>query len=225
MRFARGSDAIDSLIQHSVEFQRWFKERVQGNSQEIKTVIHNLRSAKHRFESFARPLGRTCLFLGPVLQTALRIALVRNDKQGAAANRFLQWVSTERCLCAAMLADGADESMVLTRFLDAEEADPAELNLEICSFMRRIHALFNERRCLTIVGYTSAMLKFLSTPMVFTVGNDVRSLGEAGGVPETIVESCLARMRCWVALARAACAAEFPHFEVAQAPRSEGLRD
>ena len=42
-------------------------------------------------------------------------------------------------------------------------------------------------------------------------------LGEASGVGDNIIRRCLARMRAWNTLARAAVSAEFPNFEVAQA--------
>eukprot|EP00969_Alexandrium_andersonii_P087185 3845772-Alexandrium_andersonii.AAC.1 len=66
-----------------------------------------------------------------------------------------------------MLADAADESLALTRFLDSEDTDPAELSLEVSAYVARIFSLFNGRQCLTLTGYTSMMLKLLSTPIVY----------------------------------------------------------
>lgn len=217
LRFVRGSDSISQVIQHSVEFQRCFKEHVVQNNVGMKTAVHNLRAAKHRFESFQRPLGRCCLYLGALIRTALHVARLRNDKQGTRAHGFLSWLTAERCVAAAMLADAADEAMVLTRFLDSEEADPAEMNLEVAAFVKRIHALFNEGACLRVTGYTSVMLQFLGNPVVYTLGHNVHSLGQAGGVSRDVIDACLARMRRWVLLARATVAAEFPHFEISQA--------
>ena len=97
------------------------------------------------------------------------------------------------------------------------------MNLEVSAYLRRIHGLFHDRKCLSEVGYASYMLELLRTPMVFTVGKDVHSIGNEGGVPQSTIESCISRMQCWTALNRAAVMAEFPHFEVSQVGLSRSM--
>eukprot|EP00959_Pyramimonas_sp_CCMP1952_P140169 2933383-Pyramimonas_sp.AAC.1 len=60
------------------------------------------------------------------------------------------------------------------------------------------------------------MLEILKTQVVFVVGNSTYSVGCETGVPEDIINRCLDRMKAYVVLARAALAAEFPSFELAQ---------
>lgn len=206
-------------IQHSIELQRVFTGFVKTSEHRLcDAVVHNLRAAKHRFESFQKPLGRTCLHLPAVVNTALHCYATRTDKFSVRAGKWLQWLSTEKCLMAAMLADAADQSMMLTRVLDNEDMDPAALNAEVSVFVTAIETLFGEqRKCLTLVGYTQAMMSLLRRPMVWHVGHELCSIGHHDGVPAVIIDRCLARMRSWLVLARATVEAEFPSFELAQA--------
>ena len=78
----------------------------------------------------------------------------------------------------AMLADAADESLALTRLLDAEDADPAVLNREVHCFHLRLAALFGEgKQCLHRLGYTQTMLELLREQVVWTVCVCVRGGG------------------------------------------------
>ena len=61
------------------------------------------------------------------------------------------------------------------------------------------------------------MLSTLRHPIIWHVGNATRSLGSHAGVIKEIIDRCLHRMRCWLTLAKATCAAEFPSFEIIQA--------
>ena len=217
--FARSSESMAQVIQHSIELQRVFAGFVKTSEGRVcATVVHNLRAAKHRFESFQKPLGRMCLNLHAVMKTALHCHATRTDKSGVRAGKWLQWLSTEKCLMAAMMADASDQAMLLTRVLDNEDMDPAALNAEVNEFVTTIETLFGEqRKCLTLVGYTQVMLLVLQSPLVWHVGPKACSVGHHGGVPTAIIDRCIARMRSWLVLARATVQAEFPSFEVAQA--------
>ena len=115
-----------------------------------------------------------------------------------------------------MMADASDQTMIITRLIDTEHVDAAVLNREVRSYLATIDMLFgSEEKCLTIFGYTKAMLDTLSRPLVYNVGGKVHSLGMEGPFPRVIIDRCLARMRCWVKLARATLAVEFPSFELA----------
>ena len=217
--FASSPESMAQIIQNSVDLQRVFAEFVKTSEHRVcATVVHNLRAAKHRFESLQKPLGRMCLNFPAVVKTALHCHATRTDKSGVRAGSWLQWLSTEKCLMAAMMADAADQAMLLTRVLDNEDMDPAALNAEVNAFVTTIETLFGEqRKCLTLVGYTQAMLLLLSRPLVWHVGSKLCSVGQHDGVPAAVIERCLAHMRSWIVLARAAVEAEFPSFEVAQA--------
>ena len=175
----------------------------------------NLRAAKHRFESLQKPMGRSVLFIIELIQTACFTERSRTDKSKERAAAWLLYINNENCLALAMLADAADEAILLTRILDNEDLDAAVVNAEVQSFYNKIYALFGpEQKCLEVEGYTTYMLKLLSQPLVFTVGGKTRSIGCDGGVSATIIARCVSRMNCWVVLMRATLMAEFPSFEL-----------
>ena len=118
----------------------------------------------------------------------------------------------------AMMADASDQGMALTRLLDDEGIDVAILNREVRAFNMAITALFgDQRQRLQIFGYTSVMLRILKEQIAWQVGAETCSVGDAGGVPQAIIDRCLDRMKSFVVLARAALAAEFPCWEISQA--------
>eukprot|EP00959_Pyramimonas_sp_CCMP1952_P125071 2614544-Pyramimonas_sp.AAC.1 len=83
---------------------------MSSRSAVVKNAITNLRAAGHRFESFARPMRRTCLHLHACIRTAVQLATTRggSDPIGSLAKTWLQWLNTERCVMLAMMADAAD---------------------------------------------------------------------------------------------------------------------
>jgi hypothetical protein len=103
--------------------------------------------------------------------------------------------------------------------LDSEACDPAEVAQEVMNYILTIEGLFcgDHPRCLEVFGYTKCMLDTLRRPLVWHIGTKTYSLGSCSGVSTDIINRCLDRMRCWVALMKATCAAEFPSFEVIQA--------
>ena len=220
-KFARGRGSIARLIQNSLQIQQVFSGFVKSSGSKIvQTAVTNMRAAAHRFESFAKPLGRSVLHLHACIRTALQIASRPSDDMVMMAKAWLQWVDTEKCVMAAMLADTSDQSLVLTRLLDSEGIDPAVLNREVHGFYLAITALFGEQeQCLSVFGYTSVMLKLLKHQVVWTVNGTTHSIGVESGVPRDIVDRCLGRMRAYLVLARAALDAEFPSFEIAQSFR------
>ena len=116
-----------------------------------------------------------------------------------------------------MLADGADQSMMLTRVLDNEDSDAAFLNQEVSELIAAAEIMFVDGRCVHLFGYTSLMLETLKEPIVFAAKDRMNSVGCAAGVPLEVVKRCLGRMSCWVQLLRATAAAEFPSFDLLSA--------
>lgn len=176
-----------------------------------------MSAAGHRFESHAKPLGRSCIYIHATILTALRVWRTRTDESSSRAKRFLSWVSDEKMLQAAMLADAADSSLHFTRLMDREDLDPAILSTECHMYLASMKALFCEGQIFDRFGFTSTMMKTLAQPMVFQVGAETRCLGDAAGVAADVKTICLQRMQSWVRLAEAALQAEFPEFELAQA--------
>ncbi|CAK0880248.1 unnamed protein product [Prorocentrum cordatum] len=133
------------------------------------------------------------------------------------AKAWLKSVNTERCLMLAMMAGASDQAMQLTRILDDESANPAILNREVLAFNLSITGLFGSScGCLSVFGYTTMMLKLLKIPIAWQVYGASYHIGDEAGVSVDIIDKCIARMRSYIVLARAALKAEFPTFELAQ---------
>lgn len=213
----RGPGSMARLINNSMELKRVFANFARSSESPVHSAISSFRSAGHRFESYAKPLGRTCLFFHACVRTACHLVRARTDASAQKARAWLVWISEEHLLQAAMLADAADSSLALTRALDTENVDPAVLKSELTLYRKEIQSLFGNGNCLTSFGYTSTVCEMLKHPIVFQVGRGLKSLGSSSGVKQETINICLGRMRAWVRLAAAAIEAEFPNFEVSQA--------
>ena len=209
--------SIAKLVQFSEEVKRIFVEYAEATDALLRRAVRNFRAAAHRFESHSKPLGRTCLYIHACVRTAVKLTLTRTDASSQKAKHWLSWLSEERALLAAMLADATDSSIHLTRSMDNESLDAASISREVSLYLAGIKTLFVNGRCLTEFGYTSTMLTTLQRPVIFHLNGEAKSFGFACGVPEPMKRRCLARMQAWVKLAAAALEAEFPCFELAQA--------
>ena len=109
----------------------------------VSERIRNLRLARQRFDSTQKPLGRLVLFMPAVLDVALKIASLRTGEERGSANAFLTTLDSESVLQLSMLADAGDETLMLTRLVDTEEADPAKFPSECQNFLQestfRVH--------------------------------------------------------------------------------------
>ena len=219
MMFCRGRGSVARLIQNSKENRRMFEQFARTTQvANLKHVVKNFRAAGHRFESYQKPLGRSCLYIIASIRLASYLAMRRTDAHGKLASEFCLWVNSEKCLQAAMLADASDQLMVLTRVVDNEDVDPITANREVSMFVAAIELWFGDRRqCLKLFGYTSTMLQTLSSSTVWHVNGKVCSIGFEDGVPASIIDRCLDRMQSWIRLAKETVAAEFPYFELSHA--------
>ena len=215
---ARGRGSMARIVQNSDAIRTQYKIFCQTSFRSIHNTVKNMRAAPHRYDSIQKPLGRSVLFIVPLIKTAAWLVHNRSDAASVRAKDWLNWVDDERCLQASMQADASDQVMMLTRVLDDENADPAVINREVATTIATLDRLFgDEKHCLRIFGYTKTMLRTLRRIIVWHVGNVTRSLGSHAGVADDIVDRCLQRMRCWLTLLKATCAAEFPIFEIMQA--------
>ena len=81
----------------------------------------------------------------------------REKQEFALAEEFLQWLNEERLLILAMIADAADEALILTRFLDDPSHEIANVPVACQTFLSRLHALFIKANDLIL------FLKYLAT--------------------------------------------------------------
>ena len=89
------------------------------------------------------------------------VALKRRTSPADRAKQWLEWLAEtpRHILMAAVMADIADETSALTRFMDDEGMDVAGISAAIGSFLARCNELFGTaEKCLTTVGYTKTIL-------------------------------------------------------------------
>ena len=91
---------------------------------------------------------RQILLHEAVFITAQQIVRQRKGAESKHAQRLLDFISAERLLQIAMLADAMDESLMHIRFCDAEDVDNARLPFENQRFLTRIVFLFGpQEKC------------------------------------------------------------------------------
>ena len=73
-------------------------------------------------------------------------------------------VSSKDLLQLALLADAADESLVLVRSMDLEQLDLATLHATVANFVERVHFLCKRGGCMTVESsFVQHCLALLST--------------------------------------------------------------
>ena len=167
----------------------------------------------------SKPLGRVVLHIGAMIATALAIVTSRKGRAAATlAEAWLAGLSEERYLQAAMMADAADEGLLLVRICDHEIVDTADLPGEVQSFLGRVRFLFGPRGgCTEVEGYTKyALTEVRPTVRTFHAAGRQMSFGIAGGISPAVVRRALGRMAGWLATAEAVVQTEFPSFDVLQ---------
>ena len=188
-------------------FSRWFEEDVLQHGDGPRAA--SLSAAKHRFASFAKPMGRMLLHIKSFFRVLHRIASMREEADWA--RRWLANVTSHQVLVLALAADGADSLLQLCRYLDEEGCDPAVLNQEIGHFLDEIHVQFLRGKAWEISGYAKHVADILESGALYSlVGGQGRHLQLRAGAKEKALKD----FQPWVRLCEATVRAEFPDFEV-----------
>ena len=207
-----GNQSVVQIIWNSHVFKEWFQqfckevETTHGQGNTVK----NLKASKHRFESYQTPLGRLLLWLPAVIWTTHHIATVREGSSDAKIIlRWAEHLNAEKLLMLAMMADASDEGLCLIRQVDDESTDIASLQSLVVSFLERTDMLFEQGGCLRVMGYTKHIISLLESDcgLHALVGDHVLALKAP---TQTVITTCLGRMRCWRKLACSVIQAEFP---------------
>ena len=174
----------------------------------------NLNAAKHRFESFAAPLGRMLLHLEEFLDEVQETC---DDRGQSTESRdcwdWLGGLDDEKLYQLAMLADCSDEILVATRMVDTEDVDTSTMHDSARALLERLDALFNKKKCLTIPGYTKHVLDILKRPRLFYGPNGaIKSVG--GRAADAALQNCFRRMEAYTALVADVVRTEFPDYEL-----------
>ncbi len=211
--FLRGRNSIVQKIWNSPTLTSWFDEFVKMSGH--MTQASKLRAAKHRFETWSKPLGRCILHLDALFRTAHKIASLRTCEEASYAIAWLQNVTSESLVQLAMCADAADEGLQLIRFADDEDMDISAVLFHVGQFLARVDALFIREECFRVQGYTRHCMDILAKGQLAGLGR--HGPRELSTVTTHMLARCLDRMRCWVALAHDVTQAEFPGFALSNA--------
>lgn len=215
-RWLFGQHSVAKLLQHSRVLQQNFREHQAADD---LPVLRNMGFAKHRFDSVATPLAKIVLRLDAVLAVLVDVIRTRRaEPYYRPLVELMDMLSEEMLVQLAMMADCSDEVLVLTRFLDKENYEAAELPRHLLEFSQRTERLFVHGACLEAPGtFTSHVLQLLRRPRLVVLGNGLpKSLGSRAGPCAAAIRRCLARMVNWRKLAAEVLRTEFPGHEILQ---------
>lgn len=201
-------ESVAQKIFHSPNYSFWLQEAIERGS---GPQTSSLSAAKHRFASFAKPLGRFILNMRPMFDVMHKILALKEDCSWL--HTWMDAVSGQRLLLLAAAADAADTVMEFLRLMDNEEQDPAILNSEVHTFLSNVDVQFGTPgQVFEVNGYSKHCLDVLRTePGVY-----VKHRGQQTRLRVSAADRCavLQAFKPWVHLCHEACEAEFPHFHL-----------
>ena len=221
--FVSGVGSPTNLVQHSPALSNLFAKHV--TALEACAVrgsrIRKMKFVKPRFNSTAVPLQRSVLFFEAVWCFCIDVIATRPGQEPAKhAASFLTTVTAEGLLQAAMMADAADEHMLVRRFFDTPEWDPMAVGVELDQFIRKLEHLFVAQPgqemaagCMS-QGFVRHACLVLSKPHVCWIRGVMHVVGGPGAVTVAVVGKCLSRMANWLRLTISAVSAEFPQWQL-----------
>lgn len=190
----RGSPA--QLVQRSPELRLVFRKLVAKHC--MVQGVTNLRAAKHRYESWARPSGRCCILIVAIMKFAVSCLSMRREVKEH-GRRFLEFANAKRWTMAALIAEATDELMLLIRTFDKEEVPIERLSFLLRNYFSRLIYLFGPQRgALRPGSYLHHVLAVLrARKFAWAIGSHVHSLGGAGPTNDELDEA-FAAMRRWM---------------------------
>ena len=207
------------IIDRSDVFRQWFREYAAQDSTRLGLpLVSNLSSAKHRFESCSKPLSRMMLHLRAVFKTCHRIVSTRDSShEGSLVFNWLNGITSADLVQLALLADAADEGLLLVRHMDSEQFDIAALHSTVAGFVERVDYLFKRGGCMAVQSsFVQSCMSMLDAGQVQVLPHSEKA-GQSrvlGKPSEEAVQRCIGRMAVWADMAKAALQAEFPDFLV-----------
>ena len=150
------------VLQNSEVAKELFHD-IQLNEDGNQRPIDNMGFAKQRFDSCAKPLARLIDHFDAATAAAAELVRRRraNDPMSKGATKALQVLSNEAVLQLGMLADCAEVTLQLTRFLDTESYDKARLPTKLREFCQACDYLFMKGGCFTWQGRTHFVINKL----------------------------------------------------------------
>ncbi len=217
--------SIMQSIEHSLVWKATFERYIQDIENRVGVRVRNVRAAKHRHKSYAKPRGRFVLYLDAFIMVAEHMAAYLSGAEREGAARFLNFLDEESAMQAAMLADASDEGLLFTRLLDQEDTDMAELQSIAEHFVQKLEHLFIKGECMSLPGYTQYMATNLKqVRLLHLPGGRLKSLGGEQCPRPATIKACLTRTQNYTKLAIAVTKAEFPSYDICNAFRVFDLK-
>ena len=123
-----------NLVENSLIFSGMYERNVR----EVKAhgiIVKSWNLAKHRADSTQVPQGRLIITHEALVKTAEEVSLCRDGLEEELADRFITdsggLLGAEEHVMSGMMADMGDEAMLLQRFCDDDDLDPAEAPFEV----------------------------------------------------------------------------------------------
>ena len=211
--FVTGCDSFAQKVFHSNIFSGWRRTalaREEDDSESEFRTGNSMAAAKHRFGSYALPMGRICRNVAAMLAVLHRVDAMRGDKSGW-ASQTLKHLTGKKLLLLAMAADAAHCCLDFTRFADQEGVDIACLNAKVAQLGRSVRALFVNGEVLRLPTFTMDMLAILEKGELTVMADGcARELA----VTEHDKQYALKVMCEWVETVEAAVEAEFPSWHL-----------
>ena len=205
-------NSVIQRIWRSTVFSEWLKKAIAQDPEDLIKNASHLKAAKHRFESYATPLGRFVLHIRALLDVIQQVVMQRNGEEATSFKMWLRGIDEEKLITIAMLADAADVILVLTRSLDDESADVASMHDAVHTMIATMEALFVNSKCLAVTGYTKHMVTTLQKHRMIYLKDGLRSIG--GDATASYITHCMDRMKKYVALLKEVVKTEFPDWEI-----------
>jgi len=202
-------------VQHSLALAHRFAEFCEQVRNGIHTQIKNLSAAQHRYESLAKPGGRSVLRFDAQLLLADELQHEDDQDHSGPAIEFLNDLDEEKWLQNGMMVDASHEVLLLTRVLGSDDLPLEDLTYEVDSFVRRIVSLFEEGAVITASTFTAFVIDCMKSVRLIRIkGSKTKSLGGPHAPTHVVKQRCLNRMRSWGRLAIQIIKTEFPSYEI-----------
>ena len=213
--FCHWRTSPSQLIQNSLDLRKLYKECCETSPDKaISTAFSHLRAAKHRIETWLKPMSRCLLDPTGLLSFCTQVIIIRKNKtEGKAMKTFLETVCLKIWLLAAMMADAAAETLCIIRLFDTENINLATMCQHINAFLDRITWLFFERGCFKIQGHVAWIMIWLKSRHFVLVDGIAKTIG-GEAISETIIDGCLQHLQSWVRLAKSTLDAECPAYSL-----------
>ena len=118
-------------MEHSQVFRDIVAEIMASHPPPMMEAGHkppNLSAKKHRFEKCSTPMAKGALWSKCLILGCVKVVLTRAGPLSLQTNckAFLAQVDTEATHSLFNLAEQGDDGLLLVRFFDTEEIDPAQ---------------------------------------------------------------------------------------------------